>query len=114
MTRHFAHPLLTACAVLLMAAATPPAAAQQAPKIVKKVPPEFPADALRKGVDRGVLKAKITVDGAGVPTDVEIVETQPAKARMLSNALIDSLKTWRWEGQGKPASFELQVVLSAE
>jgi hypothetical protein len=42
------------------------------------------------------------------------VDTQPAKARIPNETLIESLKTWRFEGQGKPHSLELQVLLAAE
>lgn len=90
------------------------ARAQASPKVVKKVPPEFPAEAIRKGVDRGVLKAKLTIDEKGVPTEVAVVEAQPPKARILSDTLVESLKNWRFEGQGKPTSFELQIVFAAE
>ena len=108
-------PRLAAAAAFALAAATAgPALAQSTPKIVKKVPPEFPAEAVRKGVDRGVMKAKLTIDDKGVPTEVSIVEAQPPKARILNETLIESLKTWRFEGQGKPTSFELQIVFAAE
>ncbi|MCE2916975.1 MAG: TonB family protein [Rubrivivax sp.] len=84
------------------------------PKIVKKVPPDFPEGALRRGVDRGVLKAKLTVDGAGTVTGVDIVDVSPAKARILNEAVIEALNKWRFEGSGKQAQFELQIVLTAE
>jgi periplasmic protein TonB len=99
----------------LMALWSGAALAQAAnPKVVKKVPMDFPAEAVRKGVDRGVLKARVTIDGAGVPTEVAIVDTQPAKARVLNDAVVTTLNLWRFESLGKPATFEMQVVMSAE
>jgi periplasmic protein TonB len=104
-----------AAAALLLTLWSSAALAQAAnPKVVKKVPMEFPAEAARKGVDRGVLKARVTIDGAGVPTEVAIVDAQPAKARMLNDAVVATLNLWRFESLGKSSTFEMQVVMSAE
>jgi outer membrane biosynthesis protein TonB len=104
---------ITAAALISLSAA--PVAAQTAnPKVIKKVPPEFPGEAIRKGVDKGVLKARVTIDGAGVPTEVSIVDTQPAKAKILNDTVIGAVNQWRFEGQGKPVTFDLQVVFTAD
>ncbi|HET7866329.1 MAG TPA: TonB family protein [Burkholderiaceae bacterium] len=84
------------------------------PKVVKKIPVEFPPDAVRKGVDRGVFKARLTIDGEGNVTDSSIVEATPAKAKMLNASVLESLGKWRFESAGKPATFEMQVVLTAD
>ena len=61
------------------------------PKVVKKIPVEFPADAVRKGVDRGVFKARLTIDGEGNVTESSIVEATPAKAKLLNASVLESL-----------------------
>lgn len=95
--------------------AAPAAFAQSTtPKVVKKIPVEFPADAVRKGVDRGVFKARLTIDGEGNVTESSIVEATPAKAKLLNASVLESLGKWRFEGAGKPATFEMQVVLTAD
>jgi periplasmic protein TonB len=102
-------------AALLMALGPASAFAQSTnPKITKKVPMEFPAEATRKGVDKGVLKARVTIDGAGVPTEVAIVDVQPNKAKVLNESVIATLNNWRFEGVGKSTTFEMQVVMTAE
>lgn len=108
--------LTTAAALVLGLAFSSSAAWAQGsnPKVVKKVPMEFPSEAARKGIDRGVLKARVTIDGAGVPTDVAIVDTQPAKARVLNDSVIAALNGWRFESLGKATTFEMQVVMTAE
>jgi periplasmic protein TonB len=104
-----------AAAALLMALWSSAALAEGPnPKVLKKVPMEFPQEAVRKGVERGVLKARVTIDGAGVPTEVSIIDFQPAKARVLNDAVVATLNLWRFESLGKPATFEMQVVMSAE
>ncbi len=90
------------------------AAAQATPKVLKKVPMEFPERALGQGVTKGVLKLRVSVDGDGGVTAVDVVDVQPAKARLLNDTVTTGLKAWRFEAGGKPQSFELQVVLTAD
>jgi outer membrane biosynthesis protein TonB len=106
-------PLLAAL-LLGLALGAQPALAQTAPKIVKKVPMEFPSDAARRGVDKGVLKTRVTIDGGGAVTEVEVLDTQPVKAKILNAGVVDTLKGWRFEGSGKPLTFDMQVVLTAD
>lgn len=95
--------------------AAPAAFAQSTtPKVLKKIPVEFPAEAVRKGVDRGVFKARLTIDGDGNVTETQIVETNPAKARVMVATVVESLGKWRFEGSGKPITFEIQLVLEAD
>ncbi len=101
-------------AAALFALAAPALAQATTPKVVKKVPLDFPSEALRRGVDRGVLKTRVTIDASGKPTEVAVIETQPGKARILNDTVVEALQQWRWEGQGKPASFDLQIVFTAE
>lgn len=84
------------------------------PKILKKVPPEFPGEATRRGITDGVLKAKLSIDGNGAVTEVAIVETTPAKAKVFNDAATTALNQWKFEASGKPQSFELKLVFSME
>ena len=109
--------LATLCTVGLAAALVgipAPALADGAPKILKKVPPEFPGEATRKGITDGVLKAKLSIDGAGAVTEVAILEATPAKAKVFNEAATTALNQWKFEGTGKPQSFELKLVFSQE
>lgn len=103
-----------AVAALTLAAVPAPALADGAPKIVKKVPPEFPAEATRKGVSDGVLKAKLSIDGAGAVTEVAIVEATPAKAKIFNESATAALNQWKFEGTGKAQSFEVKLVFSQD
>lgn len=109
-------PILLPLALLLSLAAAPTAVLAQsaAPKVVKKVPLEFPADAVRRGVDRGVLKARLTIDGGGSVTEASIVETTPVKAKILNESVLEVLNKWKFEASGKPATFDMQLVLQAD
>lgn len=97
-----------------LAVAPSAAHADGPPKVLKKVPPEFPGEATRKGITEGVLKAKLSIDGAGAVTDVAIVEATPPKAKIFNTAATDALTQWKFEANGKPQSFELKLVFSME
>jgi protein TonB len=92
----------------------PHARADGPPKILKKVPPEFPVEATRAKVSDGVLKAKLSVDGQGSVTDVQIIEAVPAKAKVFSASAIAALTKWKFEPSGKGESFEIKLVFSEE
>lgn len=78
------------------------------PKIVKKVPPEFPAEAARQSVSSGTVRAKMTIDGTGKVTAVEIIEAQPR--RVFDKAVTNALLDWRFEGTGAEQTHEVKLV----
>ena len=84
------------------------------PKVLKKVPPEFPGEAQRKGITEGVLKAKLSIDGNGAVTEVAILEATPPKAKIFNESATTALNQWKFEASGKPQSFELKLVFSME
>ena len=104
--------LLTAALVALGGVSAVHAA--DAPKVLKKVPPEFPGEAVRKGVTEGVLKASVSIDDKGGVTDVQIVDATPPKAKIFNSAAIDALKQWKFEASGKPQSMELKLVFQQD
>lgn len=83
-----------------------------APKIIKKVPPEFPREAEKQSITRGTVTAKMAIDGDGKVTGVDIIEAQPRKVfdRSVTNALMD----WRFEASGEKQHHEVKLVFSNE
>ena len=47
-------------------------------------------------------------------TEVEIVDATPPKARIFTAAATDALNKWRFEGTGKPQTFELKLVFQQD
>lgn len=90
---------------LLLAAAT---ALQASPKVVKKVPPEFPTEAVRKNINAGSVKAKLTIAPDGKVTDVEILESEPK--RVFDRVSIEALKEWRFEPAADKQTHEVKLV----
>ncbi|WP_269631439.1 TonB family protein [Pelomonas sp. BJYL3] len=87
-------------------------AAHASPKIVKKVPPEFPREATQKGVNGGSVKAKILIDADGKVTGVEILEAEPK--RIFDRAVTNALMEWRFEGTGEKQTHEVKLVFKNE
>jgi TonB family protein len=105
---------LGATLVLALAALAPQLAQAESPKVLKKVPPEFPAEAARKGITDGVLKVKLAIDGQGAVTHVEVVEATPAKAKIFADAADAALRQWRFEANGAPQSTEMKLVFQQD
>lgn len=86
-------------------------AAQATPKIVKKVPPEFPAEATKKGISTGSVKAKLIIDADGKVSDVEILEAEPK--RVFDRAVKSALMEWKFE-PGEKGTHEVKLVFKNE
>src|SRR3990167_2872864 len=86
--------------------------ATAAPKVIKKVPPEFPAEAVRKNINAGSVRAKLLIGPDGLVVEVEIVESQPK--RVFDRASIEALKAWKFEGTGQKETHEVKLVYRNE
>ncbi|MFG6415661.1 TonB family protein [Roseateles sp. DC23W] len=99
---------ITAVAASLMLAV---GAAQAAPKVVKKVPPEFPSEAAKKGISTGSVKAKLVIEADGKVSDVEILEAEPK--RVFDRAVKAALMEWKFEA-GEKGTHEVKLVFKNE
>lgn len=86
-------------------------AAQAAPKVIKKVPPEFPAEAAKKGISAGSVKAKVFIEPDGKVSEVEIVEAEPK--RVFDRAVKAALMEWKFEA-GEKTTHEIKLVFKNE
>ncbi len=94
-----------ALALVLLSAAT---LAQANPKVTKKVPPEYPAEAVRKNISSGSVRAKLTIAADGKVTNVEIVDANPK--RVFDKATVAALMEWRFDTGGKDETYEIKLV----
>jgi protein TonB len=85
------------------------AAAQMRP--VSRVEPEFPREAQLASIDKGRVKARLTIDATGEVTRVDIVESNPR--RIFDRAVTRSLSQWRYEkgADGRTVEVELDFKL---
>jgi protein TonB len=82
-----------------VAAAKPSAAPVQtataaATKLISRVDPDFPREAVQAGVEKGNVKARMTLDETGAVTRVEVVEAMPR--RVFDRAVVRALTQWRF------------------
>jgi len=87
-------------------------AAANAPKVIKKVPPDFPREAAQQSISTGVVKAKMNIDAEGKVTSVEILEAEPR--RMFDKAVNRALMDWRFEASGEKQTHEVKLVFKNE
>ena len=99
----------SALAIALAAAAT---LAQADVKVLKKVPPEYPNEAVKKNIISGSVRAKIAIAGDGKVSGVDIVEAEPK--RVFDRAAIDALSQWKFEGTGAAQTHEVKLVFKSE
>jgi protein TonB len=95
------------CGALLIAGS-----ALASPKVMKKVPPEFPAAATKKNIKSGSVKARMNIGPDGKVIDVQILEAEPPK--VFDRAVTEALMEWRFEGNGEKQTHEVKLVFSSE
>ena len=78
--------------------------------VVSKVDPEFPREAVQAGADKGLVKARMTVDGSGEVVRVEILEAQPR--RVFDRAVVKTLSQWRFNAGAAGRTVEIDVNFS--
>jgi protein TonB len=78
---------------------------------VSRVAPEFPREAQIASVEKGRVKARLTLDTSGEVTRVDIVESNPR--RVFDRAVVRSLSQWRYErgAEGRTVEVELDFKL---
>ena len=96
----------------LGAALTLALSAHAAPKVVKKVPPEFPPEAARQSISAGSVRAKMSIDPDGKVSAVEILEAEPR--RVFDKAVTRALMEWRFEASGEKQTHEVKLVFKNE
>ena len=95
--------LALAASVFSLAALAAPGEAQ----LVSKVQPEFPREAVQAGVEKGMVKARMTIDGTGEVTRVEVLDAQPR--RVFDRAVVKTLSQWRFNAGTAGRLVEIDV-----
>ena len=91
-----------------VAAAKPAANPEPAtPRLVSRVEPDFPAEAVRGGVDSGRVVARMTLDATGRVTNVDIVEAQPR--RVFDRSVRTALAQWKFNEGAAGRTVESEI-----
>jgi protein TonB len=86
---------------------TLPAPLPLAAKLVSRVDPDFPREAVQAGADHGNVKARMTLDANGNVTRVEVVEANPR--RIFDRAVVRALSQWRFSDGPSGRTVETEV-----
>lgn len=81
-------------------------------KVLKKVAPEYPGEAIKRNITAGSVRAKLNIGGDGKVANVEVVEAEPK--RVFDRAAVDALSQWRFEGTGAAQTHEVKLVFKSE
>ena len=92
-----------------LAAAKPSSAPAPAPaiRLVTRVDPDFPREAVQAGVEKGTVKARMTLDETGNVTRVEVIESNPR--RVFDRAVVRALTQWRYNDGVAGRTVEAEV-----
>lgn len=77
---------------------------------IHKVDPEFPRNAIREGIEKGRVLARVKIDEKGNVTDVMIVSSEPA--RVFDRSVKEALMEWKFKAEGEPYVGEVEVTFT--
>jgi protein TonB len=77
---------------------------------VEREDPVYPRAAIRAGVEKGRVLARVNIDEKGNVTEVIIVSAEPA--RHFDNAVREALMKWRFKAEGEKYVGEIEVVFT--
>ncbi|MCL4761456.1 MAG: energy transducer TonB, partial [Burkholderiales bacterium] len=72
--------------------------------------PVYPRAAIRAGIEKGRVLARVNIDEKGNVTEVIIVSAEPA--RHFDNAVRDALMRWKFKAEGEKYVGEIEVVFT--
>lgn len=101
-----ADPMKLAMAAPSSADAHPPAKAKLLP--IARADPEFPREAIVRGVAEGTVKALLAIDAAGQVTAVRIVDARPS--RVFDRAVKEALARWTFPAGDAGRSTEVEIA----
>ncbi len=91
----------------VVAAPAPRPAADTATTLLNRENPEFPREAIRQGVENGVVRARLSINAAGEVTSVTIVTARPA--RVFDRGVQTALQRWKFNPGADGRSFETEI-----
>jgi protein TonB len=79
-------------------------------RLVQRVEPEFPREALQAGADKGLVTARMTLDEHGGVTRVEVLEARPR--RLFDRAVIRALSQWKYNDGAAGRTVEIEIAFT--
>lgn len=89
----------------------PGASTSASTRVIHKEQPAFPADAMRRGISSGSVRARMSINAQGLVTDIEILNSTPA--RVFDRAVRDALSNWRFNVGADGRRHEVEINFNA-
>jgi protein TonB len=77
-------------------------------RLVQRVEPEFPREAIQAGAEKGLVQARLTLDERGNVTRVEVLEANPR--RVFDRSVIRALSQWRYTDGAAGRNVEVEIA----
>jgi TonB family protein len=77
---------------------------------ITRVEPEFPREAIRAGINFGLVVARVSIDEAGNVTGVSVKESHPKNKNVFDEAVIRALSQWKFKPEGHKLVAEFDVT----
>ena len=97
-------------AVVVAPPAPPKPAIRRGITPVQRVDPEYPRAAIRAGVEKGRVLARVNIDEQGNVTAVNIVSAEPP--RVFNQSVTDALMQWKFKAEGEKYVGEIEVTFT--
>ncbi len=78
---------------------------------IQREDPEYPRSAIRAGIDKGRVLARVNIDEKGNVTSVNIVSSEPRRG-VFDQAVIDALMKWKFKPEGEKYVGEIEVTFT--
>jgi protein TonB len=75
--------------------------------LVTRVDPDFPREAIQAGIEKGSVKARMTLDAGGSVTKVEVIEAIPR--RIFDRAVTRALAQWHYNAGAAGRTVDVEV-----
>ncbi len=72
--------------------------------------PSYPRDAIRAGVSKGRVVARLQIDEKGAVTDIQIIVSEPP--RVFDKVVRAALETWKFRAEGERYVGEVEINFS--
>lgn len=80
--------------------------------VLSRQQPEFPRDAARQGVESGIVRARITINGGGDVTNVTILQARPL--RVFDRSVVSALSLWKFNPGADGRTYETEVSFARQ
>lgn len=89
-----------------------PAVSAPVTRLLHRVEPEFPREAVKAGAYEGTVQARITLDAGGNVTNVEVIEAKPR--RLFDYAVIRALSDWKYTEGASGRTVNIEIAFKAQ